>query len=128
MTNIYTFEDMIIIQQLGYHLIDSNTQSQINQFVNEGWIWIDTYKFPEGKRCYVILSKSIITLSPQGAKDIYDALCELYDIGGTIKLNNSSAIWWAIQEIAKYLPKTEPQEEILSQWNIALPYMAELWD
>lgn len=127
MTYTYTFDNMIILQQIGSAYIDNDTSVEMLRLNEEGWNCDAIHNYPQGDRCYVILSKHT-KISPEGAKDIYDALSDLYDESWHMPLPNSSAIWYALHELAKYLPEPEPQEEILAQWNIAFPYAIELWD
>lgn len=80
MTHTYTFDNMVVIQQIGSAHIDNATAVEILRLNEQGWNCDAVHNYPQGNRCYVILSK----------------------------------------------PEIEPQEEISAQWNLAMPYMAEI--
>ena len=75
---------MVVIQQIGSAYIDNETIIEMLKYTEQGWNCDAVHNYPQGDRCYVILSK------PE--------------------------------------PKKEAYEEIEAQWNLAMPYLAELWD
>lgn len=57
MTYTYTFDNTIILQQIGSAYIDNATAIEMLRLNEEGWTIDAVHNYPQGDRCYVILSK-----------------------------------------------------------------------
>lgn len=56
MTYTYTFDNCVILQQTGSAFINSETAAQLRKLQEAGYQVDAVHNFPEGERCYVILS------------------------------------------------------------------------
>ena len=114
MTYTYTFDNMIILQQIGSAYIDNATAIEVLKLNEQGWNCDAVHSYPEGNRCYVILSKPKSDHKIIACYDSFTPCCQVCGI--------------SLSEHSDSLPEKEAYEEIEAQWNLAMPYLAELWD
>lgn len=129
MTHTYTFDNMVVIQQIGSAHIDNATAVEILRLNEQGWNCDAVHNYPQGNRCYVILSKpepkiSIDELTRQ--REINRQRCIKF-----CPADNGSFCEYHFQvdcKLSRLIGEydSNPQEEISAQWNLAMPYMAEI--
>ena len=75
MTQVYTFDNVVIIQQLGSCFIDNATAVEILRLKEQGYEMECKHEFPAGERCYVIMS-----IPPDPDPDSFESLNSQYNL------------------------------------------------